>query len=323
MNGAILRAYGFDGQGGGEVLEGDQISREIKAKRFAWVHLDALNPQTLPWLIQEVGYLDPHVPFALTAEETRPRATFIKDGVLVILRGVNLNEQEHPEDMVSIRLWIDPYRIISVRKRPLKITQDLGKSLLAGKGPKNAGTFLCALVSGMFARFEPFLGQLEDEIDSLEEQILDSPDTALRGSIVALRKQALMFRRYMAPQRDVLDALGSTGLTWLKDTDKRHLQENRHQVLRYLEDLDALRERSQIIADELSAQQSEKLNKNMYILSVIAAVFLPLGFLTGLLGINVGGIPGADYDGAFFIFCSFLLALVLAQVCFFKFRKWF
>jgi len=56
---------------------------------------------------------------------------------------------------------------------------------------------------------------------------------------------------------------------------------------------------------------------------VVAAIFLPLGFLTGLLGINVGGIPGADNTGAFFIFCGILTLIVLMQVVIFKRFKWF
>jgi len=65
------------------------------------------------------------------------------------------------------------------------------------------------------------------------------------------------------------------------------------------------------------------LNKNMYVLSVVAAIFLPLGFLTGLLGINVGGMPGADNTDAFWIFCGLLVIVVGLQVLLFKKMKWF
>ncbi len=61
----------------------------------------------------------------------------------------------------------------------------------------------------------------------------------------------------------------------------------------------------------------------MYVLSVIAAIFLPLGFLTGLLGINVGGIPGADNPEAFWLFGAGLFCLVLIEVFIFKKLKWF
>ncbi|MGB2009788.1 MAG: CorA family divalent cation transporter, partial [Cycloclasticus pugetii] len=88
-------------------------------------------------------------------------------------------------------------------------------------------------------------------------------------------------------------------------------------------DLDTIRERAQIVKDELVTGLSDRLNKNMYMLSVVAAIFLPLGFLTGLLGINVGGIPGANNEAAFWIFMGILALIILAQVWLFKKLKWF
>jgi zinc transporter len=61
----------------------------------------------------------------------------------------------------------------------------------------------------------------------------------------------------------------------------------------------------------------------MYMLSVLAAIFLPLGFLTGLLGINVGGFPGAENPWAFLLFLLFLAGIVVVQMLWFKRKKWF
>ena len=93
--------------------------------------------------------------------------------------------------------------------------------------------------------------------------------------------------------------------------------------MRYVEDLDTIRERAQIVKDELSNMLSDRLNKNLYILSVIAAIFLPLGFLTGLLGINIGGVPGSDNPNAFWIFNAGLLVLISLQIWLFRKLKWF
>lgn len=323
MSEHILLAYSFDGKGGGEALTGGAVSEQIKEDKLAWVHLDAEQPESKKWLEKEVGYLDPFIIEALLAVETRPRMTQIDQGTLLILRGVNLNDNSEPEDMISIRLWVDSNRIISVRRRKLKAVQDIEKKIIAGKGPKDAGQFVCMLTSRLFDRMEPVLTDLDDLTDDVEEKVLESADTKLRESIVNIRKQAIMFRRYMAPQRDAIGQLRMADLEWLNDTHKRHLQEGYNQVTRYVEDLDAIRERSQIVKDELTNILADRLNKNMYVLSVIAAIFLPLGFLTGLLGINVGGIPGADNENSFWIFMGLLAVLVMIQVAIFKKMKWF
>ncbi len=68
---------------------------------------------------------------------------------------------------------------------------------------------------------------------------------------------------------------------------------------------------------------SNQINQRMYVLSVVAVVFLPLGFLTGLLGINVGGIPDAESPYGFVAFILILVLLVVLQVCFFVKKRLF
>ncbi len=323
MNEQIILAYVFDGKGGGQALTGDAVSDEVHGDRFAWVHLDVTNPATRGWLEKEVDYLDPFIIQALLQEETRPRLLEINDGALLILRGMNFNKQSAHEDMVSIRLWFDGKRVISLQRRPLRVVREMEKRILAGKGPRNAGHFIAQLTSRLFDQMEPVLTELSEATDDIEEQVQEVATTVLREKIVSVRKKAILFRRYMAPQRDEISKLRLSELECLDESHKRQLHESWINVTRYVEDLDAIRERAQIVKDEIANILADRLNKNMYVLSVIAALFLPLGFLTGLLGINVGGIPGADNDSAFMVFCSMLIVIVTLQVVVFRKLKWF
>jgi len=290
---------------------------------LTWVHLDINEASSKKWADAELTFLDPLTLDALFAEETRPRILEFDTGTLLILRGVNLNADAEPEDMVSIRLWIDSSRIISVRKRRLKAVTDLRERIEAGVGPHNAGDFITQLTSRLFERMEPVFTELDELLDDAEERVMEAADTKYRSQITDIRKQAIVFRRYIAPQRDVIAALRVSDPPWLSELHKRRLQESLDRVIRYIEDIDTIRERAQIVKDELTNALSDKMNKNLYLLSVIAAVFLPLGFLTGLLGINVGGVPGVDDPSAFWVFSGFLSVVVALQILLFKRWKWF
>ena len=319
----IIFANKINGDGTATPLVGDAISKEIKANNLAWVHMKADHPDTRKWLEREVTYLDHIVIDALLADETRPRIMDVGDGVLMILRGVNLNDEAHPEDMVSIRLWVDDHRIISLRRRKLKAATDINERLQEGHGPKNSGEFIADLSARLFERMAPVLLALDERTDNIEERVIDHPDITERQEINDIRKQAIAFRRYIAPQKDVMAHLRMSDLPWMTDKHKRMVQESYDRVTRYVEDLDMIRERAQIVKDELANALADRLNKNMYVLSVIAAVFLPLGFLTGLFGINIGGMPGVDSPVAFTVFSVSLVAIVAAQVFIFKKMKWF
>jgi len=323
QNKNIIHAYKFDGQGSGSKISEQNIASEIKDTSLSWVHLDATHENTREWLVQNVDYLDNIIIDALLAEETRPRILEFDEGSLLILRGVNLNENSEPEDMISIRLWIDQNRIISIQRRPLKAVIDIEERLVSGKGPKNSGDFISALSSRLFERMEPVFSELDETLDDIEERVMDTPDTKERQEITSIRKQAIVFRRYIVPQRDVIARLRISEQPWLDQMHKRRLQESLDRVIRYVEDLDTIRERAQIVKDELSSILADRMNKNMYILSVIAAIFLPLGFFTGLMGINIGGMPGVDNENAFWIFSGMLIVVVTLQTVLFKKLKWF
>ncbi len=320
---AILHAYAIDREGVARKIEGDDIAPALESSELAWVHLDANEQGCKSWLESNVAYLDDMIIDALLAEETRPRYLEIDQGALLILRGVNLNENARPEDMVSIRMWIDAHRIVSVRLRRLKAVVDIRERLDVGTGPKNAGELLVQLISRLFERMEPVFSELDEALDNVEEAVMETPDAKYRQVITSIRKQAIVFRRYIAPQRDVISALRVSEQPWLDQQHKRRLQESLDRVIRYIEDIDTIRERAQIVKDELANALSDKMNKNLYMLSVVAAVFLPLGFLTGLLGINVGGIPGAENANSFLIFCGILIVVIAGQIALFKKLKWF
>lgn len=319
-NSCIIKAYLLE-EGGGE-LEHSKIAEKLEADDLAWVHLDANHEDTRGWLEKNVDYIDRLIIDALLAGETRPRVVEYGSGFLVILRGVNLNPGMDPEDMVSIRLWIDENRIISLQKRQLKAVLDVGETIKQGKLSHDAGAFLVALITKLFSRMEPVIQELDERTDDIEENILNEPTTESRHDIIDIRKKAIILRRYIAPQRDVIAYLRSSDIPWLDVKHRRGLHECQDRVMRYIEDLDAIRERSQIIKDELANILADKMNKNMYVLSIVAAIFLPLGFLTGLLGINVGGMPGAEDDTAFWVVCLLCVGFGVGMIAIFRKLKW-
>ncbi len=319
----ILFAVELDGKGAAESLKGEnEIAKKLKSPTLAWAHLDVNHPETKTWLKKNLPYLDDIILESLLAEETRPRILEIGNGVLLILRGVNLNPGAEPEDMVSLRIWIDKHRVISTQRRPVKAVENIHEKLKAGTGPKDAADIMVALMTSLFKYMEPVILELDERTDNIEEAILETPDLKDRQDIIDIRKMAIVLRRYIAPQKDVVGYLRLSEIKWLDSLHRRQLQESQDRLSRYVEDLDAIRERAQIVKDELANILSDRMNKNMYVLSVVAAIFLPLGFITGLLGINVGGMPGADDSIAFWIVCLLCGIFVIAEYLLFKFMRW-
>jgi zinc transporter len=317
----LVFAFVLNGRGGGSERNLDGIKAWHPEDGTLWVHMDYTGRAARDWLQNNSG-IDPIIVEALTAEETRPRSLVHKDGMLVILRGVNLNPGTDPEDMVSIRFWIDAHRIVTLRRRRVMAINDLRQTVEAGNGPTGSGEFLEDLADRLVLRMGRVISDVDDAVDALEDEVIAEQTYALRQKIANIRRTVISMRRYLAPQRDVMARLHSEKVDWLNETERMRLREIADRTTRYVEDLDAIRDRATVTQEELNGRLTEQMNKTMYILSIVAGIFLPLGLLTGLLGINVGGIPGTENHWAFTIFCVMLLIVAGGQIWLFKRKKW-
>ena len=317
----LIYAYLLDGKGGGEVLDWPAIDNWISSQGLLWIHLDSKIPETRIWLKNKSG-LSQITQESLLDQETRPRDIVSDEGLLVTLRGVNFNPGEDPEDMVAIRMFFTEQRIITTRYRRVMAMQDVHKAINDRKGPNSAGDFLVMVAGRIANRMGDTIADLDDTVDELADTILTAESHELRSKLSDLRRKAISLRRYIAPQRDVLFRLAQERVSLIDNIDRVHLREIAERTARFVEDIDLAKDRAAITQEELNNKLSEQMNRAMYTLSIMAAIFLPLGLLTGLLGINVGGIPGSENKWAFTLVVVILIAIAIGLVVWFKKIKW-
>ncbi len=315
----LIAAYVLDGRGGAASIDWDGVERWEPTDGLLWVHM-GLDPVSEEWLYEKSGVSRPTVE-ALLANDPRPRCSATRTGVLVFLRGVNLNPGADPEDMVSLRLWTDGTRVLSVRRRVLLAVQAVRQSLEDGEGPTDVGDLLVAITEGLSERMGVVVDGLGEEMDGMEHEFHLSTEQEIRSRLGDLRRRAIVLRRYIAPQREALARLAVESVFDLGELQKLHLREVHDEVTRYVEELDATRERAVLVHEELVGRLADILNRRMYVLGLVAAIFLPLGLLTGLLGINVAGIPGAEWPWAFWTVVGLLVVAGAGQFAVLRWLK--
>ena len=318
----LLFAVKMDGRGSGHLLGWEDIRKWQRTHGPLWVHVDAGAPEVRNWLEAESGLTQVTID-ALLDPAARPRTFAGKSGFITILRGVNLNEGAEREDMVAMRLWSDGDRVITLRHEYLRTPRIILDSLLAGQGPRSAPVLYETLIDRLIDFFGVAIEEYEERIDGIEARVGGDPDIEeLRHELSELRQDLAQVRRYMSPQRHALNRLLDAPPRWLKQEQLLLLRESADQFEHYVEELDEYRERAMVVKDDIANLQDEKLNRNMYILSIVAAIFLPLGFVTGLLGINVGGMPGVNSGDAFWITCGICAVVMVGEVALFRKLGW-
>ena len=302
-------------------VEWEQRSDALPDESWRWLHLNIHHPDAAQWIREGAG-LPAAASGALLAGETRPRTTTFDQGVVVNLRGVNLNEGAEPEDMVSIRIWLDKSRVISVRLRKLKAVLDIRDEIDKGRCPTSPGHLVARIAGRLTDRIQPYIQEIEDEIDGLEDAMLKGGGLGLRVQLADTRHDAVLLRRFIAPQRDALSRLAADEDGLFDRQTRIELRETADLVTRQTESIDVARERAMVLQDQLTDQRAEEMNRNMMVLSIVAAIFLPLGFLTGLFGINVGGMPGVNDPVAFWLVVAACTVIGFGLLVIFRIMKW-
>lgn len=307
----LLDAWRFD-TASPQPLEGDPSWRP-----HCWFHCQRNASGLEEWLLQTdlaQGVVD-----AVLAEDTRPRFQKLGErGFLLILRGVNLNSGQAPDDMLSLRILYYDRSLITLRKRPFQGVAGVREMLAAGEGPLNAEEVLLAIIEQMHQSIEHLVAQSENDIDDLQEALASlNPEQQMDLSL--MHRQLLKLNRFIKPQTTALIELTSSKLPLFEDPAlAQHFINQKDVILRIIESIESHLEQVWMLREHMNHAHAEKMSRNTYWLSLSAAIFLPLTFLTGLLGVNLGGIPGGESEYGFAILCLLITGLGVLEFIFLR-----
>jgi zinc transporter len=227
--------------------------------------------------------------------------------------------------MVSLQLWCDGDRLITLRREKLQTPRDTLADLDTGSGPKDAAGLVTKLIEHLVSKMNSAIVDMNEEIDRLEaiEPAEADPDGML-VRISTIRRNCLALQRHMAPQHVALEEISRDAPDWFEAHDRREIGETIALLRRFLDDIDISKESAVVLLDELRSRAVAKSERTNYKLTIVASIFLPLSFLTGLLGINVAGIPGnaSGEADAFWVVCGLCGAILLLQLWLFRRWRW-
>jgi zinc transporter len=324
LDGPLLFGRVLDGRGGARTIGWEEAHawQPGVAGEVLWLHLCRSVDGIGEWLQDSLGVPEPTAEL-LTSDASRPRAFREGDALVATLRGINFNPGAEPEDMVSLQVWCDGKRLITLRRVALQTPRDTRNDLDDGHGPVDAGSLITSLTEHLIERMSHVILDLDEAIDTLEEDEADCADKAMLAEISRVRRECLALKRYMSPQHEALENIARDAPAWFEDHDRREIAESIDRLRRYVEDLDIAKESALVLQDDVRARLLERNARTQSQLAIVATIFLPLTFLSGLLGMNVDGIPDAKDPHAFWEVVAICTAIAGAQLLLFRRLKWF
>lgn len=313
---SVNQIFVFNGDGTAEQIEQLILSN---VQQPVWVKLK-LNQAAEPLAQLDVPLWAKQI---LLAKETRPKVRVFQDTLIGIFRGVNKKARQIKNEMVSLRIYIKGNVIITVQRYAIEALTSIEESFEQKSGPETVLDFLEQMLALIVTNASEVVSHLAANIDRLEDRKNSDSTAEVRAQLNEVRRRIILLRRYLVPQREAISALLVSKLSWLNQLDANFLHERLESLTRILEDLEAEKERANVIQEEMFAISQEKINRKMYLLTIVAVIFMPLSFITGLLGVNLAGIPGATFKYAFESLIGVLLLILVVQLIFLRNKGWF
>lgn len=293
----------------------------FSADGFLWIHLEGRDEADLAFIRGQHSIPD-IAAGALAATETRPRCDQIEEGAIINLRGPGDLDPDDSDRLVSIRMWATHHRVVSLSRRTLSATAPVLQLVEAGK-VHDPGDLVAAFARKISGELDPQVAALGDTLDDCESDLDAGNLYRLRSAIAEIRSDAIAFRRFVAPNRDALVELAGLEVDWLEEDDRLHIREAADRFARMAEELEAVRERAALLHEQLTDLRGEQMDQRSLLISIVAFIFLPLTFITGLLGMNVDGIPYAHEPWAFWGVVGFCVLVGTAVLAWFVRERWF
>ena len=329
----MIRAFSYR-EGVAEEIAQDQIASRVHQRvrhgegkqgvagptEFIWLHIRS-NGEAESFLEQLDIDLPAGVSRALVAVETRPRCELFESGVLVNLRLPGIEGQDEGDLLASIRIWAEAGLVLTVAFRPSLVTPTVEAEFRSGK-LVDPGDVIISYLTHAAGALDMIVATIGDDLDDLECELAPGVDPSVRRKVTRLRSQAISYRRFVGPQRVAVERLTQFPLTWLDAEERAAVREAADRFARMGEELEAVRERAAVLHEELTDLRAEKMDARSLQIAIVAMIFLPLTFVTGLLGMNVEGIPYATQAWAFWGVVVFCLLIAAGVGAFFVWRRW-
>lgn len=288
----IVFAYHFiDGRG--QRLQGwPAVESAMRGEAgFVWVHLDLSVRRARDWLAHAEMIPEDLRP-EMGASDVRTRLEQYRGTLFGVFTDMQYDIDPDLTEISSVRLFGSDRVVISARRHPSRSMDRLRRNVQGGMTLRGTADLIATMLAYLAETVEMAVVELIVSLDEIEDRLLEGRSSSAREDLGAIRRFAVRLHRHLALKRRAAFQVCTRPPAFFAEDDAIELREAVEQLGAVVDDLVSAQERAKLLYEEMAAQQAEQANRNLLILSVLTAVFMPMTLVTGIFGMNVAGLPG-------------------------------
>jgi magnesium transporter len=294
--------------------------------KVVWLDLEAASEEELDF-IQSRFQLHPLTIEDCRTRDTRPKLEEYDRYLFIVLRGLRYEEEARARGQVAtieLEIFLGGDFLITCHAEALSAIKTTQERLRQSAIPLERGGDMVAhaIIDSLLDNYLPYLDQLDERLETVEERLFANPSDALLSETFAIRKELVELIRLMRPQRELLGFLSSREHPHVSEAAREYFRDVHDHALHISDALESYRELLTSARETYLSLISNRLNSIMKVLSIVATVILPLSLLASMWGMNFALLPGARSPTGFWVFTGVCLLLAALMMWAFKRKGW-
>ena len=290
-----------------------------------WINIDGIHEVDI---IEKIGThfgIHPLMLEDIVNTEQRPKLEDFENYLFLVLKMLSFDEQQRAIKIEQVSLVVGPNYVLTFQEREGDVFEPVRDRIRRAKGRirKMSADYLAyALLDAIVDSYFVILEKIGDKIEELEEDLISQPDTETLQSIHYLKREMIYLRRSIWPLREVTSAMSRNESILIKKSTEIFLKDVYDHTIQVIDTIEAYRDMISGMLDTYLSSISNRMNEVMKVLTIFAAIFIPLTFVAGIYGMNFSFMPELGWKWGYFVVLALMAAIVITMLIYFRRKKW-
>jgi magnesium transporter len=291
----------------------------------SWINVDGVHEVDVIEKLGNCFGVHPLILEDIVNTDQRPKLEDFEQYLFVILKMLQYDDTYQEINAEQVSVLLGPNFVISFQEKPGDVFDSLRTRIRSGKGRirKMGADYLAyALLDAIVDNYFIILEKIGERIEDLEEKIVTNPAPKTLQTIHSLKRGLIFLRKSVWPLREVINGLQKSESPLIQETTEIYLRDVYDHTIQVIDTVETFRDMVAGMLDIYLSSISNKMNEVMKVLTIFAAIFIPLTFIVGVYGMNFKVMPELEWQWGYPLVWLVIIVVSLSMILFFRRRKW-
>jgi magnesium transporter len=291
-----------------------------------WLNVDGIHDVGIVEQLGRAFGLHPLILEDIVNTEQRPKLDEYEGYLFAVVKMLYYDTDDQAVKGEQVSIVLSQNFVISFQEREGDVFDPIRERIRQGKGRirQSGSDYLAyALIDAIVDNYFKILETIGEEIEKIEEELVGHPTPETLREIHRLRREMVFLRRSIWPLREVISGLQRADSSLIREPTVLYLRDVHDHTIRVLDTLETYREMVSAMLDIYLSSLSNRMNEVMKVLTIFAAIFIPLTFIAGIYGMNFQHMPELEWRWGYYVAVGAMGLIGISMLAIFKVKRWF